>query len=79
MRSNLAQSGPWIGVGGMAVSFFLYAWSAIVVRDLLTAVVLPLVWLVLFVLACAWFMRHPYRVLALPVVAVAVWFTAMLA
>jgi len=50
-----------------------------VVRDLLTAVVLPLVWLVLFVLACAWFMRHPYRVLALPVVAVAVWFTAMLA
>ena len=63
----------------MAVAFFLYAWSAIVVRDLLTAVVLP--WSG-WCCSC-WPARGscaaPYRVLALPVVAVAVWFTAMLA
>jgi hypothetical protein len=37
------------------------------------------VWLLLFVLAAAWFTTHPYRVLALPFVAAAVWFGAMLA
>jgi hypothetical protein len=79
MKTNLQQSGPFIGVGGMATTLFLYAYSAIVLPDVVTVVVLPLVWLVLFALSLAWFTRHPYRVLALPFVAAAVWFAAMLA
>jgi len=75
---NLRQSGPFIGLGGMATTLFLYAWSAIVLHDLVSLVVLPLVWLVLFALTLAWFTRHPYRVVALPVAAAALWFAAML-
>ena len=65
-------------MSGIAVTFFLYGYSAFVLRDLLSIVVLPLIWIVLLVLGCAWFMKHPYRVLLLPLVAVGVWFTAML-
>jgi hypothetical protein len=79
MKPDLEQSGSWIGMSGMAVAFFLYAYSAFVVRDVLTVAVLPLFWLVLFTLACRWFLTHPYRVLVLSVVSVAVWFLAMLA
>jgi hypothetical protein len=76
---NLRQSGPFIGVAGMATTLFLYVWSAFVVRDVVTIVVLPLVWLVLFGLMLAWFSTYPYRVLVLPFVATAAWFLAMLA
>jgi hypothetical protein len=65
-------------MSGIAVAFFLYAYSAFVVRDVLTVVVLPLLWVGLLVLGCRWFMAHPYRLLLLPVVAVATWFVAML-
>jgi hypothetical protein len=65
-------------MSGIAVAFFLYAYSAFVVRDVLTVVVLPLLWVGLLVLGCRWFMAHPHRVLLLPVVAVATWFVAML-
>jgi hypothetical protein len=75
---NFRQSGPFIGVAGMATTLFLYVWSAFVVRDVVTIVVLPLVWLTLFGLMLAWFSRYPYRVLALPFVATAAWFLAML-
>lgn len=78
MKMNLRRSGPFIGVAGMASTFFLYAWSALVVRDVLTAVVLPLVWLVLLVLTTRWFTSHPYRALVTPFVSAAVWFAAML-
>ena len=78
MKLNLHQSGPFIGMAGMATTLFLYAYSAIVVHDVLTLVVLPLVWLALFALAVAWFSNHPYRVLALPFVAAVVWFAAIL-
>ena len=78
MKMNLERSGPFIGVAGMASTFFLYAWSALVVRDLLTVVVLPLLWVVLLVLTTRWFTRHPYRALAMPFVSLTVWFAAML-
>ena len=39
---------------------------------------LPLVWLVLFVLACRWFTRRPTAVALLPVLAAVVWFAALL-
>jgi hypothetical protein len=74
---NLRQSGPFIGLGGMATTLFLYVWSAIVLHDLVSLVVLPLVWLVLFALTLVWFAKHPYRVVALPFLAAAVWFAMM--
>lgn len=75
---DLRRSGPFIAMGGMATTFFLYAWSAVVLRDWVHSLLLPLVWLGLFALSAAWFTRHPLRVLAVPVVAAAVWFWAML-
>ena len=75
---NLRQSGPFIGLGGMATTLFLYGWSALVLRGAESLVVLPLVWLVLFALTLAWFTKHPLRVVALPFVAAAVWFLALL-
>ena len=48
------------------------------VPGLLYSVVLPLAWLALFVLACRWFTRRPVAVVALPVVAVALWFGVLL-
>ena len=39
--------------------------------------VLMIIWLALFVLGCLWFKRRPLRVLALPPVALAVWFGGM--
>ena len=79
MRPNLRQSGPFIGLAGMATTAFLYGYSAIVLPDAATVVALPLVWVLLLALSLAWFTRHPYRVLALPFVAAAVWFAVMLA
>ena len=78
MKLNLKQSGSWIGMSGIAVAFFLYGYSAFVLRDVLSVVILPLIWIVIFALGCAWFMKYPYRVLLLPVVVIGVWFTAML-
>jgi hypothetical protein len=78
MRNDFAKSAPFIGVGGLAVAAFLYGYSAIALPSWLNSVVLPLLWLVLFVLACAWFAKHPYRLVLLPVLAILVWFTAML-
>jgi hypothetical protein len=78
MQLDLERSGPWIGVGGMAVATFLYGYTAIVLPSLETLLLLPLAWLVLTVLAVAWFTRHPYRSLAMPFLAIGLWFVAML-
>jgi hypothetical protein len=78
MRHDFAQSGPFIGIGGLAVAAFLYGYSAIALPSLLISAVLPLCWIVLFVLAFAWFTKHPYRVMMLPVLAIVVWLAAML-
>lgn len=78
MKHNLEQSGPFIGVGGLAVALFLYGYSAIALPSIVNSVLLPLFWLVLFVLATRWFTRHPVRVVWLPVVAVVAWFAVML-
>ena len=79
MQNNLEQSGPFIGVGGMAVAAFLYGYAAIAFPSVLHSVVMPLLWLAIFVLACRWFTRRPVAVVALPVVAVALWFGLLLA
>ncbi len=65
-------------MGGLAVALFLYGYSAIALPSWLHTAIMPLAWLVLFALGAAWFGRHPYRVLVLPVVAIALWFALML-
>jgi hypothetical protein len=78
VKLDLRRSGPFIGMAGMATTFFLYAWSAVVVRDVLTLVVLPLCWLALLALAAWGFSNHPYLVLVAPVVATSLWFAVLL-
>lgn len=78
MTQDFEKSGPFFGVGGLAVAFFLYAYVAIATPGLVTSVLLPLVWLTLLVVSFRWFTRRPRAAMALPVVAVAVWFAAVL-
>ena len=79
MAHNLERSGPFIGVGGMAVALFLYGYTAIALPSGLHSVLMPLLWLALFVLACRWFTARPKAVVLLPLVAVVVWFGLVLA
>ncbi len=78
-KPQLDRSGPFISIGGLAVAAFLYGYSAIALPSVLHTLLLPLVWVVLFGIACAWFTRRPARTVVLPVVAVVVWFAVMLA
>jgi hypothetical protein len=78
VKPNLEQSGPFIGVGGLAVALFLYGYSAIAAPSIVNTALLPLFWLALFVLATRWFTRRPVHVIWLPVVAIVVWFAVML-
>ena len=77
-KHNFEQSGPFIGMGGLAVALFLYGYSAIALPGWLHSVVMPLLWLVLFVLGIRWFSSRPVWVMVLPVVAVVAWFALML-
>jgi hypothetical protein len=74
----LEKSGGFIGLGGMFVALFLYGYSAIALPSWLHSLVMPLIWLVLFVLSCAWFTRRPKVDAVLPVVAILLWFAAMI-
>jgi hypothetical protein len=76
VRFNLRRSGPWIGIAGLVCVLWLYGASGLVGPNWLP-VPLVAVWIVLFVLACRWFSRRPYAVLALPVVAAALWFAVV--
>jgi hypothetical protein len=75
---DLRQTGPFIGIGGVVVVAFLYAYVAIAFPDVLHSVVMPLLWLAVFVLACRWFTRRPRAVMVLPVVAALLWFALLL-
>jgi hypothetical protein len=78
VKNNLEQSGPFLGIGGLAVAAFLFGYSAIALPSIVNSVVLPLLWLALFVLAMAWFGTRPRATMWLPVVAIAAWFAVML-
>ena len=77
--NDLRQSGPFIGVGGVVVVAFLYAYVAIAFPSVLHSVVMPLLWLAFFVLACRCFTRRPRAVVVLPLVTATVWFGLLLA
>jgi hypothetical protein len=77
-RLDLRRSGPWIGMAGLVCVLWLYGASALV-APLWAVAVLVALWLVQFVLACRWFGRRPYAVLAMPVVALVVWLAVIFA
>jgi hypothetical protein len=60
-------------MGALACLLFLYAASATFAPGWAVLVMLA-VWVVLFVLACRWFMPHPRRVLWVAVGGAALWF-----
>jgi hypothetical protein len=62
---------------GMAGCFFLYAVSGLL-APWYGVVLLMLIWLVLFVVACRWWTPHPRRTLLVPLVALVVWFAVLL-
>ena len=69
---------PWgfVGLVGMVAAFFPYAASGLVAPYWAVGV-LVVVWLVMFVITCRWFMPHPKRTLVMPVIAIALWFGAI--
>ena len=71
---------PWgfVGLGGMVAVFFLYAASGLVAPWWAVGVLLVL-WLVMLVTVCRWFVPYPKRTLVMPVVALLVWFGAVTA
>ena len=78
-RNDLRQTGPFIGIGGVVVVAFLYAYVAIAFASVLHSVVMPLLWLGIFVLACRWFTRRPRAAVVLPAVAAVLWFAVLVA
>ena len=78
MQQDLDKSGPFLAIGGLAVAFFLYAYSAIALPGWLNSLLLPAFWVVLLVVATRWFTRRPKASMLLPVAAIAVWFAVML-
>ena len=62
----------------MAAAFFLYAASGLV-APWWAVVLLILLWLVLFVVACRWWTPHPKRLPFLAVAAVILWFAVVTA
>lgn len=79
-RHNPNATSPWpfVGMGGMACAFFLYAASGLV-APWWGVVLLLLVWLVMFVLACRWWTPHPKRLPVLAVTTIAFWPLAIIA
>jgi hypothetical protein len=63
---------PFVGMAGMACAFFLYA-ASVLFAPWWAVVLLVLVWVALFVVACAWWTPHPRWVPGVAVVAIALW------
>ena len=75
---NAVSPWPFVGMAGMACAFFLYAASGLV-APWWAVVLLLVLWLVLFVVACRWWAPHPRRVPLVAVAAVLVWFALVTA
>ena len=69
---------PFVGMAGMACAFFLYAASGLV-APWWAVVALLVVWVLLFVVALAWWSLHPRWVPGLAVVAVRLGFAVVTA
>lgn len=68
---------PFIGMGGMACAFFLYA-AAWPLAPWWVVIAMLIVWLVLFIQACRWWTPKPDRVLILGGSTICLWFVVYL-
>jgi hypothetical protein len=76
---NATSPWPFVGMIGMATTFFLYAATPTVVEAPWWVVVLMMLgWVAAFVLACAWFTRRPVAVAVLSLVVLLAWFPVVL-
>lgn len=73
-----ASPWPFVGMAGMACAFFLYAASG-VLAPWWGVMLLLAVWVLLLVVACAWWTPHPRRVPWVAVFAVVLWFAVVTA
>lgn len=64
---------PFVGMAGMACAFFLYG-ASVLFLPWWGVVLLGVVWVALFVVACAWWTLHPTWVPGVAVAAVVIWF-----
>jgi hypothetical protein len=71
---------PWgfVGLIGVVAAFFPYAASGLVAPYWAVGVLL-VIWLVMFVVTCRWFMPHPRRTVVMAVVAFVFWYAAVTA
>lgn len=67
---------PFIGMGLMAASFFLYG-SSLLVAPWYAVLALLLVWLGFFLLCTRWWTPYPRRLPAVAVVSMLVWFVLL--
>jgi hypothetical protein len=65
-----------LAMAALAVIGFFYLSSGLI-APLWAVIVLLVIWVGLVVLGVVWFRTHPWRVLALPVVAVAIWYAVI--
>ena len=79
MRNEPTGSAGFIGLGGVAVSAFLYGYVAVVSPSIVHSVLLPLLWVLGAVLAGRWFVRRPLACASVPIALVALWFVVLLA
>ncbi|HEU5036560.1 MAG TPA: hypothetical protein VFT70_06140 [Nocardioides sp.] len=73
-----AEVSPWpfVGMAGMACAFFLYG-ASVLFAPWWVVVLLGVVWVVLFLVACAWWSLHPRWVPGVAVAALLVWVGAV--
>lgn len=71
-----ASPWPFVGMAGMACAFFLYAASGLV-APWWAVVLLLVVWVALFLVACAWWTPHPGWLPGLAVFTVVLWFAVV--
>ncbi len=64
--------GAYVGLAGLAPLLFLVL-ASVLMAPTGAVVALTVVWLLLFGLALRWFVPHPWRVAALPLVMLVVW------
>jgi hypothetical protein len=76
VKINLRRVGAVIGLFGMAAIGLLYFFSTLLAPTW-AVVVLCALWLGMAVLCVRWFSSRPLVVLAMPVIAYAIWFVAL--
>lgn len=75
---NATSPWPFVGMAGMACTFFLYVASGLVAPGW-AVVVLLVLWLALFVLCTRWWTPYPGRLPFVAVFAVVLWFGVLTA